>query len=214
MSKKFLLLPSLVLILGVTAFVLWRMDKTSTPVVAPEPVVNNSESNIQSDLDRYPQHIENIPNSTDEVWYNIPELGVRMKLNKDFAGDLIYSVSHIKKTYGEKEEVDIAYFSTKSMMHIDAFCAPDKGASGGAVSRNKGVAKEVAKSDEYIAARLNNLIQIDGFYYIYTKPQATCWDSNLTKEVLKFDPMIIYKGLGHKSLDNGFRGIELIIEGE
>lgn len=45
MSKKLLLLLALALLLGVTAFILWRTDKASAPVVTPVPVKNTETSN-------------------------------------------------------------------------------------------------------------------------------------------------------------------------
>ena len=189
-----------------------RLEDASDQVVDDQSILSQNEQVTEPDLiSLYPQHYKMISGNAEEVLYNIPELGIRMKLNKEFAEDLIYSVSHIKKTYGEKEEVDIVYFSTKSMTLIDAFCAPDKGSSGGAISRNKGIAKEVAKTDEYVAPRLSSLIQIGDFYYIFEKPQATCWDPNLEYEVLKLDPSR-YQGKGIKSLDEGFKNIQSIPE--
>ncbi len=196
-----------VLVIGTVLFFTQQQKIASVQNQNPE---NSDKETLKQDQD-YPQHIEAIPENTDEVWYNIPELGVRMKLNKEFAEDLIYSISYIKKMNAEKEEVDVAYFSTRSMMSIDVLCAPEKGSSGGAMSRNRGIAKEVAKSDEYTMSRLDSLIQIGNFYYIYTKPQSTCWDKNLTPEVLKLDTNR-YRGGGVKSLDEGFKNIQIIPE--
>ncbi len=215
MNHKPLFLTVTLIALLAIAGVFWyrqqRQVSVKTPSVA-EPVTQMPvQTEPVTDPSQYPQHIEAIPGNTDEVWYNIPELGIRMKLNKEFAEDLVYSVSSIKQTYAENEVYDVAYFSTRSMMNIDTFCAPEKGSPDGAVSRNRGIARDVTKDNDYIISRLDTIIQIGNFYYMYSKPQATCWDPSLTPEILKLGTNR-YQGKGVMSLDEGFKNIKIIPE--
>lgn len=79
---------------------LWQ-KKQSTET--PEVKKTEEQQSEPTLTEKYPQHIEAIQGS-DEVWYNIPELGVRMRLNRGFAEDLVYvySKSEVRATEDQK----------------------------------------------------------------------------------------------------------------
>lgn len=170
-------------------------SEVSAPVTIVKPEVNQNES--------YPQHIEAIQGSN-EVWYNIPEYGVRMRLNKKFAEDLIYSFVH-EKNANFNEEWDAIYFSTKSLTAIDKGCSPEEGNPLGVITKIKGNATELAKTEEFVSSRLQDIIQIGDYYYMWTGPQATCWIPKNDDAIQKVRGAEIYK-----AIQDGVKTIQLI----
>ncbi|MGB3072842.1 MAG: hypothetical protein WBB68_01120 [Candidatus Moraniibacteriota bacterium] len=216
MNHKPLFLATALIALLVIAGAFWCIQNRP-PMAVNQPVVTNPvvETPVQVEPqaepgvnpDTYPQHIETIPGNADEVWYNIPELGIRMKLNREFAEDLVYRVVYSKILSGEERRA--AYFETKAMMRIDIYCSPENGGSG-ALSRNEGIAQEVARTSEFIKSRLKNIIQIGESYYLFERPQATCWDPGHSEEVMKLDPNTMYAGKGARHVSDGYKSIQLI----
>ena len=212
MPKKIILLLSLTLLLSVAAFVLWRMDKSSVPVVTPEPVPEEVSETPQASSEAesfaYQQYIEAIPGNTDEVWYNIPELGVRMKLNKEFAEDLIYKFSYEVDSEGSQWEA--AYFSTKALTTIDNGCSPEEGSPLGVLTKSMGNVQQFAKTDVYFSSRLDSIVQIGGYYYMWTGPQATCWDPKNDDVVYKAKSAKDYVGSGAKYVSDGMKTLQSV----
>ena len=95
MNQKPLLIAVVLVALFAIVGAFWYIQKRQGDV--NQPVVTNPVIDLDQNPTRvpesYPQHIEVI-SGTDEVWYNIPELGVRMRLNKEFAENLIYQYVH------------------------------------------------------------------------------------------------------------------------
>ncbi len=193
MHQKPLFLAIAVIILVAIAGVFWSVQKRqgamSQPVVT-EPV---AEAPVQPEPEKYPQHIETIPGNTDEVWYNIPELGIRMRLNKEFAEDLIYV----------QDSPSSVYFSTEKLSQISP-CLPIDGPLG-ALFRAEGNMLEVAKTDEYLAARVSGYVQVGGYYYGWTGPHEACWD--LEGKLGNLFP-IKYNGAGIKTVSGSVKTIE------
>ncbi len=217
MNQKKLIIGIFIILTFVVGVFVWQKRENQ---ILPQDLqlFNNqvqpdTQNDIQSKSDEVPppQYIVVIPGS-DSVWYEIPELGVRVKLNKKYAEDLIYRPVRLNNASGE--EWDVAYFSTKTMTRIDPYCSPENVGSIGALSKNKGIAKELAKKDAYIASRLSSVVQIENFYYMFETPQAACWDSSFTEEVLKLDPNVMYEGKGIKFLIEGYKDLQLIPEKE
>lgn len=124
MQKKLLISAVLALILiGGVVFV-WQ-KKQDTAVVSPENIVKPSAL----PQGKYPQHITEITGS-DEVWYSIPELGVRMRLNRGFAEDLVYIYSKSESGVNEDQKIyfvpfeERVDFSTYSLQRIEPVCVP------------------------------------------------------------------------------------------
>ncbi|TXH02422.1 MAG: hypothetical protein E6R05_04220 [Candidatus Moraniibacteriota bacterium] len=171
MSKKLLLLLALAVLLGVSVFYVWKQSTvvaptTHEPMVMPEPTPE-PVAPVE-----YSQHIEIIPGNTDEVWYNIPEWGVRMKLNKGFAEELIYS-DGMMDDFGKSQ--DGIYFSTKNITQVASECGPKRGGAFGVLYKRNGIAKEDAKDDFLLERDLQDrVVQFNGFYVGYAGPQALC----------------------------------------
>lgn len=199
MPKKIYILLALVLALVMSAFALWRVNKKVVAPVVTEPTVTQNQleqPNVES-VQEYSQHIEAIPGNTDEVWYNIPELGIRMKLNKEFAEDLVYR--------SETPAFATVYFSGKKFMVIAPSCV-----SGlGSLFKAKGIMKEIAKTDDFLASRMDSYIQIQDYYYGWTGPQDACWDPSIEEEVRKVFPGK-YNGMGAKFVSEGVKTLQLI----
>lgn len=158
-------LTALVVIGGAFCFMSRRLASVNQPVVT-DPIV---ETQAQTELEKYPQYIEAIPGNVDEVWYNIPEYGVRMRLNKEFAEDLLYSFVRDKNSSGE--EWDSIYFSGKKLLSVAPSCKNSLGTLG----RSKGNLREMKKMksslDAYTASRLDAYVQAGDYFYDWMGPQ-------------------------------------------
>jgi hypothetical protein len=179
MSRKNLVLlgVSVAILLGVVFFLYEktmqsnRANKEDVNQTINIPNEGASEKEVAEEK-TYPQHIEVITGS-DEVWYAIPELGIRMRLNRDLAEKLIYS-SDMSIDSGEKASG--IYLSTKAITEVAPECAPERGGALGSIFKVMGNLAEEAKNDEYIASRMNRYyFQLDSYYYGWAQPQAVCW---------------------------------------
>ncbi len=198
----------------VTGSVFWWMSQRQ-PVPVDQPVVTDSavEAPAQVEPEKYPQHIEAIPGNTDEVWYNIPEMGIRMKLNKGFAEDLVYSNGMIDDDGTPRDGL---YFSTQAIAEAAPECAPGRGGAFGVVSKIAGTVEEADKSgiggvDGYFLSRLKTgmVVQLPGFFVIWAGPQAVC---AFTEHIaaMKKESSKDYYGSGAKDVHEGMKTIELI----
>lgn len=197
MQKKLLIFLVAALVLIVAAIFVWQTKQNSqtSPVGTIKPDTTQEKT--------YPQYTEVIQGSN-EAWYNIPEIGVRMRLSKEFADDLIYSFVHEKSTDPD-ENWDAVYFSTKSLTAVDMGCSPEEGGPLGVITKIKGNASELAKTDEFYSSRLKDIIQIGEYFYMWTGPQATCWDPKNDDAIQKVRGAEIYK-----AIQDGLKTIQLI----
>jgi hypothetical protein len=203
MNQKSLFLTTILIALLVIAGAFWFMKQRQAamnqpPIIITEPVV---EAPVQTEPEKYPQHIETIPGNTDEVWYNIPELGIRMKLNKEFAEDLVYKFVREKN---DDSEWDAVNFSTKSIVNVDSKCSPESGVLG-SLTKTRGNASELAKTDVYFSSRFDGIVQLNEFYYLWIGPQSPCWDEVNDKAMYKVRSPKIYK-----SVQDSIKTIELV----
>jgi hypothetical protein len=197
MNQKSLFLATTLIALLVIAGAFWYLQKRQTamnqpPIIITEPVV---EAPVQTEPEKYPQHIETIPGNTDEVWYNIPELGIRMKLNKEFAEDLVYI----------QDNPNGVNFSTKKILSIAPSCLPEEGPLG-YLFRSKGNMIEDAKTDEYLAAQMSEDVQIGEYYYGWVASQEGCWLLDLDQQA-DISPGK-YQGNGVKTVSGSIKTIE------
>lgn len=189
------------LVIGGAFWMMQKRQAVSQPVVTV-PVV---ETSAQAEPEKYPQHIEVIPDNTDEVWYNIPEYGVRMKLNSEFADDLIYRFVHEKNTKGE--EWDTVYLTTKSLLDVDAGCSDALGAMGRSEGRDGSEKNQLGYYESEYFGQV--IFQLSQQFIYWQGPQSICWDQENEEEVRKTFPKQ-YDGLGVKNVREGMRTIELI----
>lgn len=203
MQKHFLLVIALLVTVGA----LWYMEKRQAalnPPVVTDPAVEPGQEPTPSLESSYSRHIEAIPGNTDEVWYNIPEYGVRMRLSQEFAEDLIYSFVHEKNT-NLNEEWDAVYFSTESLTAVDKGCSPEEGSPLGVITKIKGNVAELAKTDVVYSSALKDIIQVGEYYYMWTGPQATCWNPKNDDAIQRVRGPEIYK-----AIQDGVKTIQLI----
>lgn len=220
MNHKPLFLVTVLIALLVISGVFWRIQNRP-PMAVNQPVVTDPvvETPVQVEPqvepgvspDTYPQHIEAIPGNTDEVWYNIPELGIRMKLNREFAEDLVYGFE-AAKGLSEKDGGRV-YFSSKAVSNIAPSCAPNKGSMFGVFERLWGIGVDkqhlrgslIGYHESDSSGQL--IFQFPEDFILYTGPQDICWQPNLETEIRKVLPQK-NDGLGAKTIREGFRFIE------
>lgn len=176
----------------------------SQPIVT-EPVAQDP---IQAEPAKYPQHIEAIPGNTDEVWYNIPELGIRMKLNREFAEDLVYTRGQNRDNGGSSWYV---VFSTRPLMEIDDGCSPESMIAGSLV-KIEGNAKEAAEGDMYLSSRIDQIVQVANYYYMWQGPQATCWHPINDQAIQNIPSAEDYRGSGAKYVLDGLKTLKPITQ--
>ena len=101
----------------------------------------------------------------DLVWYQVPELGIEFQVTSQAADELIYAVS-------ESNSNDLsggAAFSSKELAKIPG-CEASFGPLG-TLTKLKGIPDDY-KENEYLMAR--NPKQFDGFFVVWSGPQAVC----------------------------------------
>ena len=99
------------------------------------------------------------------VWYQVPELGIEFQVTSQAADELIYAVS-------ESSSNDLsggASFSSKELAKIPG-CEASFGPLG-TLTKLKGIPDDY-KENEYLMAR--NPKQFDGFFVVWSGPQAVC----------------------------------------
>ncbi len=213
MSYKPLFLATALIVLLAIAGGFWYIQKRQ--IVVDQPVVTDSvgEAPAQVEPEKYPQHIEVIPGNTDEVWYNIPELGIRMKLNKEFAEDLVYSNGMIDDDGTPRDGI---YFSTQAITEAAPECAPGRGGAFGVVSKIAGTVEKADRNglgldSEWYTSRLKTgeAVQFPEYFITWSGPQALCEFPVHQGVVQKHWPRD-YPGLGAKNVYEGIRTLELI----
>jgi hypothetical protein len=192
-NKLLISAVAILILLGGVIFVWQKNLQQNAQTLSMVKTEDKGDKTAQQN--EYPQHIEAISGNADEVWYSIPELGVRMKLNKEFAEDLIYI----------QDDPSVVYFSTKKLSQISP-CLPIDGPFG-SLFKAKGDMKEIAKTDEYTAARVSGYIQIGQYYYGWIGPQEVCWD--LEGKLNNVFP-IEYKGNGSKTVSEAVKTLEVL----
>jgi|GEM_PF-4854319 len=131
MNKKSLLLTLILIALLVTAGIFWCIEKRHVAVnqSVVDPVI---EAPIQTETkeDFSPQHIVAIPDSK-QVWYEIPETGIRLLLSKEVAEELVYryyvvngfvTVNPVTGEEGVSKEIKTTIFSLKKIIDYNQQC--------------------------------------------------------------------------------------------
>lgn len=96
-----------------------------------------------------PQKSQEADLAADEVWYPIPELGIKMKLNKEFAADLVYEYISTQNTEGVQLE-DVS-FTTKFLQSIDEeYCSSRFGPLGTIVKITNQNVEKILKNKESV----------------------------------------------------------------
>ena len=108
------------------------------------------------------------------VWYEIPELGIRFKVEKDMKDELVYQfVGETMATNSNGKpagKIKSIGFSTKTLINLDSkYCGPINGPIGG-LSEYKG------KIDQYdwLKNFKGAMRQFENFVITYEGPQASC----------------------------------------
>lgn len=161
-------LVALLVIGGAFCFMSRRPVAVSQPVVT-DPVVETPTQNV---TEKYPQHIEDIPGNTDEVWYSIPEFGVRMRLSRVFADDLVYTYSKSNENITKSQQKfttpfhETVHFSSRSLMQEEPSCEPGTRAIGYLI-------KEEGSINEWPAsAYFAGHSQFPSFFIVFGNPSG------------------------------------------
>lgn len=138
------------------------------------------------------------------VWYEIPELGIKMKLKKDLAEDLIYNIESSNDSQGR-----LAWYSNftmKSLQMVDpVYCTSENRAIGTIVKiSNLTIESQVGESS-FLPDEKSGLLKRLGDYSIaYIGPHAMCYGISKKNEG---DPLA---NDGIKSLMNAIVTVELL----
>lgn len=161
--------------------ILHRSDSAIAPVQLPQPTEQPPVYDGQNDTSQmhvpYQQHIVATKNP-ERVWYEIPEFGVRMQLDRTFAEDLIYICEE-----DAGDECGDVVFSTISVTNIDPSCSPERGGLQGRLFKSSATIKEIAKEDEYLQAHLDRYIQAGKYFFEWAPSQDVCWKSENEQRV-------------------------------
>lgn len=196
MQKKLFILAAIALVLIGGAFLFWmKQQKIEIPQI--QPVAQNGGSSEEQE--RYPQHIEAIQ-GTDEVRYNIPECGVSIHLNKEFAEDTQYIFSNERGS--QRQGCDTIYFASKKLSAIAPACA--FGSIGIVNIIQNGEERGNVTSD-----RIKSFSNFDIIFSGSQNQQYNCLDSVPESKLREVFPEK-YDGMGAKSIFDGFKTIELI----
>ena len=149
---------------------------------------------VQNQEDKSGQISQSVPQNL--IDYPIPELGIKLKLPKDIAENLVYEMTG-KETVG---------FSKKLLVEFSADCAPKWGVLGG-ISRYEG------KPEDYpgpFVHRERGRKVFDSFFIVYSPPQAWCLSD---KEAQRYTEMLKKNGGSKESYyqtDGGIRFEDII----
>jgi len=128
----------------------------------------------------------------DLVWYGIPEMNVRFKVDKKVANDLIYKYNKIN------DKIDGVLFSSNKLSQIPS-CGVEDG-SLGSLTRAKGVPADYGDKAFYMARKPK---QFKDFFTFYEGPQAVCaFGENIDRWNRYFDENPEFKGWLGKAFDS------------
>ena len=91
----------------------------------------------------------------------------------------------------------VAFFSTKTLNSASRYC---EDGAGGAISKITGTPSNPASGDPvYYKGRMDSIKQFNGFFLLWTGPQATCTDNKHDLEVQAI-----------QAVSDGFKNVSLI----
>lgn len=112
----------------------------------------------------------------ESVWYIIPEMNVRFKVDKEVADDLIYKYSKIS------DKMESVAFSSKKLSQItgcDVAAEPL-----GTLVKMKGNPFDYSDKDYYVSRKPK---QFDNFFIIYNSPQVVCSGTGMGDDAKKLE---------------------------
>ncbi len=144
MQKKLLIFVVVVLVLIAALFFVWqkkqaeikqtnKLASQSSSDNQPQSVILN-EPTKKDKITLAPQHIVAIPGSS-QVWYEIPEMGIKLLLSRAVAEEIVYEYSGVTdgfvivnpKTgnldFGDPKKIESATFFLKKVITFNEECA-------------------------------------------------------------------------------------------
>ncbi|MGB3072831.1 MAG: hypothetical protein WBP40_01425 [Candidatus Moraniibacteriota bacterium] len=176
-QKPLFLTIILITLLAVIAGAFWCLQ--NRPGAMNQPIVTEpvAQAPIQAETEKYPQHIETIPGNADEVWYNIPEMGIQMRMTKDLANDLVYECVALRDEDLEDDDCGLVYFGSKLDMQKEQKSISDSGMMFATLSK---IAGQVKDSDTYLRSRYESpdeqgqFRQFSDYFLYYAMPVTSC----------------------------------------
>ena len=176
-QKPLFLTIILITLLAVIAGAFWCLQ--NRPGAMNQPIVTEpvAQAPIQAETEKYPQHIETIPGNADEVWYNIPEMGIQMRMTKDLANDLVYECVALRDEDLEDDDCGLVYFGSKLDMQKEQKSISDSGMMFATLSK---IAGQVKDSDAYLRSRYESpdeqgqFRQFSDYFLYYAMPVTSC----------------------------------------
>ena len=176
-QKPLFLTIILITLLAVIAGAFWCLQ--NRPGAMNQPIVTEpvAQAPIQAETEKYPQHIETIPGNADEVWYNIPEMGIQMRMTKDLANDLVYECVALRDEDLEDDDCGLVYFGSKLDMQKEQKSISESGMMFATLSK---IAGQVKDSDTYLRSRYESpdeqgqFRQFSDYFLYYAMPVTSC----------------------------------------
>lgn len=171
-----------ILIIGV-GVLLWQKQQS-----VPQPdLLDLVEPSVETPVTNESNTVTTAPIPEPEmVWYDIPELGIRFKVDPVTKEELVY---HFDKEFGDAN-VQSAGFSTKTMSQFNPpYCSAEFMPIGSLMRVKK---TPILPKDPLVPCGGGQKVyEYPGGYFCYTMPQAPCMspeEDAQYQEVLKNDP--------------------------
>ncbi len=158
MNKKITIaiISILTLALVTGGFWWWQNNKKDEMIQQAEQAENQEQS----------QNTE-VENTINLVWYEIPELGIKIKADEEIIKELIY-----KYYPSEDDEYGTVMFTAKKLEKLYENCSAEFGPLG-AISKIEGSpSNHKTRFENYFNSRKTK--QFDGFFIYCSGPQALC----------------------------------------
>lgn len=158
-KKTSVIIIIVVLVIAVIGGGFWYGKSKKNQFMESKQVKSNDQNQSEFNNDKQNQD----SNETEMVWYEIPELKIRFKVDKIVADDLIYKYEKINNN------LESISFSSNGLSAISG-CGVENGPLG-SFDKLKGKPSDY-NDNVYYTSR--NPKQYDKFFIIYNGPQSVC----------------------------------------
>jgi hypothetical protein len=194
MSKKTIILFSvtiLFLIAGMV-FVLWQKEKEQQEKEQAQTQIEkqNIKEEITTELEKEIQtEKQSMGEEKDLVWYEVPESGIKFKIEKELADELVYYI----EVAPDDSRFLYLRFSSRELSNLGEYCRA-KHSPMGTLIKVKGSPSDYP-DDIFIQNRKDRIKEFGDFFVYFEGPQSACsWPENL--EILNRYMPLMRKSIG------------------